>query len=733
MGRSKKRSQKSSASGGAARHDAAAKGKRGKVSFVDQQQSDAAIKKILDSKWAGIGEAQTQLDSILKWEETYANPDDQENEAMADEGVEAEKDKLLNYIADYNKNKAALAKLKNHPKVAPKKARKDPYKARINPMGVPLSSTGSDLSEPVSNPSEIFGRPHEIEHRSSSKKGKEKAKAAQPVKKGKEPARPSSSGKQPQHAVHTGSGQESGLSEALSNPSEVLGKPHEIEKMFSKKKRGIEKAQNTQSSKKGREPARPSGSRHKPQPSGRAGSSQGSGLSDPVSNPSEVFGRPHEVEQRISGGGNKQKAKATKAPKPSNGSAKPGSSREKSQPAAEPSTTQGRGSGPGNLTQAHPVEVTYPELLYHEPSIIYPLDSPEAGQVNETGSNGLGPTAEGEDISMPDASSQGGSNRSMPDVSLPDATPEPDVEPEDKEVDDEGDMLLTPERFQILTHGTSEIKVVGWRAMGHGKQVIVQYGPKKCARYRLEPASAVSCIWSESNPEIIDIAKTKRGNDPNWGEGKVLGIGGVAWKCNDDEEVDPLYFMDPSIKASRERYPQTLSRVKWSDHEWTWEVRDVVRKNYCNRSKDADLAILRQARYQEKRYQEYLDGEREEMEESATPEPETAAAFARSRRRTPAPTAAPVYAHHSSRLGAAPERRPKPTVRAPLGESMGGGNSRIKPTKRDLQEFQWLWKAMHDVDENEPLDAEQEADMMESWQVTQANRARVSRWNARVL
>lgn len=182
-------------------------------------------------------------------------------------------------------------------------------------------------------------------------------------------------------------------------------------------------------------------------------------------------------------------------------------------------------------------------------------------------------------------------------------------------------------------------------------------------------ASAADCVWSTTDPDVLDIGRESRRHDALWSKANVQGIGVVAWRVPHDDD-DIFSNIDPvKVNRERRRYAQTVTMIKWSDREWTWETRDTVRKYFSDNPRDGDKVIHRQAKLQEKRYNRYI----------ARVRPEDVAPNTRS------------------------EARPLPrqSVGPATRQNAGNGGS----TDTGLLAFLRSWNEVHQRDVNTPLNS----------------------------
>ena len=184
----------------------------------------------------------------------------------------------------------------------------------------------------------------------------------------------------------------------------------------------------------------------------------------------------------------------------------------------------------------------------------------------------------------------------------------------------------------------------GWTKVGReGKRPVIQIGPDNAPCFRTQKASQFAGII-DPDPKY-NLVKQRRADLRNKDDtfkftmDDIVGIQGVSWYVPDDYEGNPAEMLKPlppkltkqqkdAMKARGEEIPEQPKPVvvqvyfKWRQiymRRWrTFETRSGVRRLYGDDGR-ADKFIYKAALEQERKYQEYLKGQRPPRSKSPTP------------------------------------------------------------------------------------------------------------------
>ncbi|MCJ1280055.1 hypothetical protein MMC21_007880 [Puttea exsequens] len=188
-------------------------------------------------------------------------------------------------------------------------------------------------------------------------------------------------------------------------------------------------------------------------------------------------------------------------------------------------------------------------------------------------------------------------------------------------ITDEDLDLLRPESHQPIA-GVKNPKKYRTVVTTKGRIGIIQFGPKNAPIYRREDITGSD---TSEAPDITDSTQrpgemfTYENRRKVWKLNKqsLISIQGVAFPLD-----AKLKQLDPSRKGSRP-FVHTYVLIKCSDEGnvgKSWETRTVFRRLWGKQGKGPDWAIFEAAQYAERRFDEWVKGERRSESRSAAPQ-----------------------------------------------------------------------------------------------------------------
>jgi hypothetical protein len=187
---------------------------------------------------------------------------------------------------------------------------------------------------------------------------------------------------------------------------------------------------------------------------------------------------------------------------------------------------------------------------------------------------------------------------------------------------------------------------VGWTKVGReGKRPVIKIGPDNAPCFRTQKASQFAGIVNP-NPKYNLVKQRradlrKKDDTFRFTMDDVIGIQGVSWYVEDNYEGNPAEMLKPlpprltkqqkdAMKARGEQIPEEPKPVivqvliRWKQiymKKWrSFETRGGLRRLYGDNAK-ADKFIYLAALEQEKKYQQFLQGQRSPAFRSVTPFP----------------------------------------------------------------------------------------------------------------
>lgn len=168
-------------------------------------------------------------------------------------------------------------------------------------------------------------------------------------------------------------------------------------------------------------------------------------------------------------------------------------------------------------------------------------------------------------------------------------------------------------RMQKEYSSLSRGKVLYWWPVGTGTQVFVRYGSKKSPIYRVRAGSSqpydprtTERVLNITPGNSKSVIKSDGVQKEVWNRSRndILGIIGVGWKVEDDDEADTnaLALIRPQRHAI---YPHTRVLVKWSGGGISLERRGFVRRIAYGNSFNGDRIIYLKAKELENAYWGY--------------------------------------------------------------------------------------------------------------------------------
>lgn len=157
-------------------------------------------------------------------------------------------------------------------------------------------------------------------------------------------------------------------------------------------------------------------------------------------------------------------------------------------------------------------------------------------------------------------------------------------------------------------------KVLYWWPHGTGTQILVRYGPKKKAVYRVRAGSSVPYDRTsiervlDTTPGDDKVPGTRNGIPQKvyrYARNDVADIVGVGWKIAGDDEdgIDPLEL----IRPKQDYYPHTRVLVKWTSGNTSLERRHFIRRIANGNNFNGDRMIYLKAKELENAYWGYDD------------------------------------------------------------------------------------------------------------------------------